>query len=253
MNLTQREASLGYKGWKVVVLCFFLAFFSSGFAYYGQSIYLAELQRLRGWNTVVVSTASTTSFLMGALLVVFVGEAIAKFGPRRFLAGGCICLGIAVIMIGQVQSAWQLYPVYLLIAVGWATMNVVAISTIISLWFKVKRGFALSLALNGASVGGMICAPLLLIAVDHFGFSAALIVSIAIMLLILIPMIVRWGDSPSDMHEAHPNSQAATGARWTRKRVLRSLGFWTVSAPFAISLLAQVGFLVHLIAILQPK
>ena len=32
---------------------------------------------------------------------------------------------------------------------------------------------------------------------------------------------------------------------------LRSLTFWTVSAPFALALLAQVGFLVHQIAFLE--
>lgn len=33
---------------------------------------------------------------------------------------------------------------------------------------------------------------------------------------------------------------------------LRSFRFWTVTAPFALALLAQVGFLVHQIAFLEP-
>ena len=35
--------------------------------------------------------------------------------------------------------------------------------------------------------------------------------------------------------------------------LLRSHAFWTVSAPFAVALLAQVGFVVHQIAILEPS
>src|SRR5262249_26222031 len=38
-----------------------------------------------------------------------------------------------------------------------------------------------------------------------------------------------------------------------RAAALRNAGFWTVSAPFALALLAQVGFLVHQIALLEPS
>ena len=33
---------------------------------------------------------------------------------------------------------------------------------------------------------------------------------------------------------------------------MRSLAFWSVAAPFAMALMAQVGFLVHQIALLEP-
>ena len=41
-------------------------------------------------------------------------------------------------------------------------------------------------------------------------------------------------------------------AAWTRAAALRSPAFWSVSAPFSLSLLSQAGFLVHLIAFLEP-
>lgn len=65
------------------------------------------------------------------------------------------CLALAVVLIGQARAAWQIYPAYLLMAMGWSAMNVVAITTLIALWFDTKRGLAISLALNGASFGGI--------------------------------------------------------------------------------------------------
>jgi cyanate permease len=38
-------------------------------------------------------------------------------------------------------------------------------------------------------------------------------------------------------------------SRWMH---LRSFGFWTITAPFALALSAQVGFIVHQIAFLEP-
>jgi len=53
--------------------------------------------------------------------------------------------------------------------------------------------------------------------------------------------------------------QAATPApapsaepAWTRRDALTSLAFWTVSGPFALALIAQVAFIVHQIAFMEP-
>jgi cyanate permease len=48
-----------------------------------------------------------------------------------------------------------------------------------------------------------------------------------------------------------PASLPATPS-WTRHKALRSPAFWSVAAPFALALMAQVGFLVHQIALLEP-
>ena len=46
-------------------------------------------------------------------------------------------------------------------ALAWATMSLGAINTILGLWFERKRGLAISLALNGASFGGVVIVPAL--------------------------------------------------------------------------------------------
>ena len=50
-------------------------------------------------------------------------------------------------------------------AVGAATMHVGAISTVVGLWFDHKRPLAISLALNGASSGGILITPPLVLAI----------------------------------------------------------------------------------------
>ena len=56
-------------------------------------------------------------------------------------------------------------------ALGAATMHVGAISTVVGLWFDRKRPLAISLALNGASSGGILITPVLVLAIAHYGFS----------------------------------------------------------------------------------
>jgi cyanate permease len=44
----------------------------------------------------------------------------------------------------------------------------------------------------------------------------------------------------------------AVTASWSRAKLFGNFRFWTVTAPFALALLAQVGFIVHQIALLEP-
>src|SRR5260221_12369407 len=116
------ESSLRYDGWRVSVVCFVVAMFCWGFGLYSHGIYLAELQRLFGWSTSLISGATTAYYLLTASLVVFVSDAILRFGPRRIFLTGTCCLGSAVALLAFIAAPWQLYLVYLIMPVGSAAV-----------------------------------------------------------------------------------------------------------------------------------
>jgi MFS family permease len=159
------ETSLRYRGWRVVLACFAVALFCWGLGLYGHGVYIAELNRLHGWSTALISGAVTLFYLVTAVLVVFVNDAMARFGPRRVMLTGACCFGAAVAALALVTAPWQLYAAYLVMAFGAATMHVGAISNVVGLWFDRQRGLALSLALNGASSGGILVTPMLVLAI----------------------------------------------------------------------------------------
>jgi predicted MFS family arabinose efflux permease len=142
-------------------------------------------------------------------------------------------------------------------AVGWAGTTTVTIATTVSLWFDRRRGLAISLALNGASAAGFTIAPLLVALSHSIGFRVAVpavaLPGLAVVLLVVL-LAVR-----------HPPSIAGHGARPELARIsddrpeiasqaqaLRSARFWSISAPFALAIAAQVGFIVHQVAFLLP-
>ena len=244
------ESSPRYAGWRVVAACYLAALCCWGFGLYSHGVYLTELNRLHGWPTALISVAITGFYLLTAALVVFVGDAIARLGPKRVMLTGACCFVVAVALLACVTELWQLYLVYLLMAVGTATMHVGAISTVVGLWFDKKRPLAISLALNGASSGGILVTPVLVLAIAAYGFANAMLGATVIMALGLLPAIAFWIGRPAAAPvQAHA---APAAAAWTRRDALRSAKFWSVAAPFALALTAQVGFLVHQIPILQP-
>jgi MFS family permease len=247
------ETSPYYAGWRVTFVCFVIAVFSWGFGFYGHGVYLAELRRLNGWPASLISGATTVYYLFSAMLVVFVSDAIRRLGPRRLVLSGIACLGVSAALLGSVRTPWQLFAVYLVMSFGWATMSVGAITNIVGLWFEHRRGLAISLALTGASSGGIVVIPALVVLIGEHGFATAMVIASLVMMVILVPLTLLWIREPAS--DALPASAARRGAPvagWTRAMALRSFRFWTITGPFALALVAQVGFLVHQIAFLEP-
>jgi predicted MFS family arabinose efflux permease len=113
---------------------------------------------------------------------------------------------------------------------------------------------AISLALNGASFGGIIGVPLLVAAIGAFGFSGALMLAAAVMLALMVPIILIFVGQPPRRGSvtAGPEAADAPSPVRIRAQALRDVAFLTVSIAFALVLFAQVGFIVHLIAFLDP-
>ena len=248
------ETSIRYDGWRIVAVCFLVATFGWAFGFYGQSVYLAELHRMHGWPTSLISTATTFFYLFGALLVAFVSEAIRAFGPRNCMLAGVVAMASAVALIGQVAAPWQLYAVNALLAFGWAGTSLGMITNTLGLWFDQRRGMAISLALNGASFGGIVGVPLIVTAIGRFGFPDAMITAAVVMVVLLVPVILMCVGRPPDRVGAVVPSAAADAPSATRIRAqaFRDTAFLSVSIAFALVLFAQVGFIVHLISFLDP-
>jgi MFS family permease len=248
------ETSARYEGWRIVAVCFWVATFGWGLGFYGQSVYLAELHRLHGWPASLISSGTTFFYLFGAVLVAFVGEAIRAFGPRNCLLGGVVAMAAAAVMMGQVTTPWQLYAANALLAFGWAGTSLGVITNTLSLWFDKKRGMAISLALNGASFGGIAGVPLLVAATAYFGFPGAMIAAGLATVVLMVPVILIFVGRPPMASSAAVAAAAADAPSPSRIRsqALRDAAFLSVSIAFALVLFAQVGFIVHLIAFLDP-
>ncbi|WP_375310412.1 MFS transporter [Bradyrhizobium sp. A5] len=248
------ESSLHYRGWRVVLACFLMAFFMFGFGLYGQGVYLAELQRAHGWPGTLVSAASTFSFLLTAVLVIFTDDLLARIGLRSLILCGLAALGASTVLLALMQTPWQLYLAYALMSVGWTGMGTVVIATVLNSWFERRRGLALSLAFNGATCGGIVLVPLLLSLTGSIGFRSAMLVATIVMVVLVLPVVVGFIGWPAEsLRTTGGRSDGAAAApAHSRKTLLASAAFWTMVLPIAIALLAQMGFIIHQVTFLEP-
>jgi len=249
------ESSPHYRGWRVVLACFLMAFFMFGFGLYGQGVYLAELQRAHGWPGSLVSAASTFSFLLTSVLVIFTDDLLDRIGLRALILCGLVALGASTALLALMQTPWQLYLAYALMSVGWTGMGTVVIATVLNSWFERRRGLALSLAFNGATCGGIILVPLLLSLTGSIGFRSAMLAATLAMMVLVLPVVMMFIGWPAGTAQVpgrrRPGESVPTPAH-SRKALLANAAFWTMVLPIAIALLAQMGFIIHQVSFLDP-
>ena len=68
------------------------------------------------------------------------------------------------------QAPWQLYGAALVSGSGWVALGPAAVNALIAPWFARRRPAALSMAYNGASLGGVLFSPLWVFLIAQAGF-----------------------------------------------------------------------------------
>jgi len=140
-------------------------------------------------------------------------------------------------------------------------MSGAALNVIVAPWFERRRGLAISIAFNGAAVGGVLLVPALVFFIGRIGFRAAVLSLVTAMVGVLTPLVL-WllvrgpevlglgpdGDAPT------PRTTGITaggGIRQTRD-FMRTWHFWSVALPFALGLTAQISIIIHQVSFLKP-
>lgn len=247
-------------GWKVVWTAFAVAVFGWAFGFYIPSALLHLLHERHGWSVATISAAISWHYLLSAGIIVYSAEIHARFGLWRVTAIGAVLLALGALGWVAASEPWQLFVAAVVSGAGWAATSGAAVNAMIMPWFRAKRATAISLAFNGASVGGVVPVPLFIWLQQEIGLlpatlvlagiGAAVIVLLAA--LYLRPTLASLGLYPDGAASDDAPAQAA-GQPVPRQQLLREARFVTLALGFALALFAQVGLISHLVALLAPS
>ena len=248
-----------FYGWRVVYGCLTLGVVSWSLGLFGASVWLHALHSTTGLSVGLVSSAITASYVLGAALQVWVGSAVVRFGPAVVVSFGALAMATGVIGIGIASTPATIAAAFLAWGTGWACLSTTTLTTTIAPWFERYQGRAVSTAMIGASVGGMVGTPVLLFAIRTLGLTLAnlcaaltlLFVAVPIALFVLRPRPHELGVFPDGL-PPRADAPMATESRWTRAGALHTRAVWTVIFGFGLGLLVQVGFLTHHVSLLVP-
>lgn len=236
-----------YGGWWVVAGVFLVLTVSSGFGFYNLSVYINVLSHARGFAVSEVSLAVSLFFVVGGVTGMTVARLIERHDVRWVMISGAALGGAALGLVGQAQTLWQLYALFILFGIGNSAISIVTATTLVTRWFPgSNRSVALSVASTGLSAGGIFITPMSARLLNQYGLETAVPWFGASFFLLVVP-VVLW------VVRGHPPQRAAardgdghTGGAWRYEDAVRSRFFVLVTLGYVVCMGAQVGAIAHL-------
>lgn len=256
-----------YYGWYVVLACNCVAAMTWGVGIFNQGVFLGYFTETYGWSPATMSIGSTVFHLAAGVVGVLVGRVIDRRGPRPILIAGALFMGTGAIAFGVTDALWQVFPAFLLLSIGFASLHTVTLGKIVARWFRRQRARAMALATFGAGVGGALLVPMNAWLLEGWGGAAGGLALAAITVIIVVPLALFVfkdgpevlglrpdGDGDPDADTPAPAPTAAElhdRREWRVAEATRTAAFWALSASFFAAMLAQSGMLLHQVMFLQ--
>ncbi|MFZ1102198.1 MAG: MFS transporter [Hyphomicrobiaceae bacterium] len=242
-----------FYGWYVVGAVLVITTAISGFFFYNLSILLAAFVAERGFPVGLASSATATFFIAAGLGGLLSGRLLERMDVRFVVTLGALLGTVALASVGTLTAPWQLYAFYVTLGAAHGIAGLVPMTTVIARWFNVHRSLALSIGTTGLSLGGIVVAPAVALAVTQHGLEAtAPWMALALFLGVVPVALLALRRSPQAMGLAPDGLTRAEAAAAPPQpsisfhAAMRDGYFYVVSASYFFLLGTQVGSFAHL-------
>ena len=160
-------------------------------------IFLKPLSEEFGWLRGETSFAYAIAvFFIGAMGIVM-GDLADRFSARPLVLMGAIVLGASQLLLGYIQSLWQLYAIYGVLVGGLAiSAFYVPLVTHVGFWFERNKGLAIGTMLGGQVAGAAIIPFVVRILISNVGWRETYIMMGVAIWLLLIPLTILIRRAP---------------------------------------------------------
>jgi sugar phosphate permease len=258
-----------YFGWWIVAAGFSYQILHSSLLFLSQGAYLIELQTAFGWSKSSISGAFSLLRVESGLLGPVQGWMIDRFGPRPVMLIGTVLFGLGFILFGFIDSLWEFYLTFGLVAIGSSLGGFLTINTAIAHWFYRKRARAMSVTSVGFASGALI-APIVALSMVTFGWRDTAIVSGIVVFIIGVPASLMFRRSPEAFgllpdgeteerrRQRTEVSRTATESGegepdFTVREAMRDRAFWYIAVGHGTALLVTSTIPVHLVPYLVEQ
>ena len=263
-----------FYGWWIVATSAILCFFAGGTFFYGFTVFFNPIRQTFRWTAAITSVAFVLQRLEMGVLGPLAGFLVDRVGPRKLMLSGWGLIGLGFLLMSRINSLWEFYGSFLLIAMGFSFGSLVVMNTVIAHWFTKKRSRAMTLMSVGYGASGVL-APLLAFSIGQFGWRDTLTFIGIGLWVIGIPLssLIRhrpkqYGylpdgetrvtiDEPTNVPNLHSSSEieerdsvsSATG--FTAKEALMTRTFWLLAFVFFFQRIATSAVMVHIAPYLE--
>ena len=210
---------LDYK-WVTAGICFLMIFVGLGFCSSIQGLFVAPLTDALGISRSTLSVRDSCRYVATAVVNIFFGSLVAKFGTKKLIFAGFVCLIISSFIYGLATNIYMFYlgGVFLGIGLSWTTTTM--IGCVVGRWFEEKRGTVMGAILAANGLGGavatQIVTPIIYDKSDKFGYRKAYLLMALILFITAVIVMIFFKQSPKEFskHTVRDGHKKTKGDAW---------------------------------------
>lgn len=218
MKLTPIKGSNAEKFW-IVAACACMVCVCLGFCSSNASLYLSAITEALDIKRSLFSLKDSCRYIATAIVNLFFGVLIYKFGAKKLIAAGFVCLISANLLFAYATDVFAFYIGGCLLGIGFSWTTTTMVSYLVNRWFQRNRGTINGLVLCANGLGGAIAAqivtPIIYEEGNAFGYRNAyhLVVILLVIVGILAVTIIRepTGERPADAGKKKARSGSWSG------------------------------------------
>lgn len=229
---------------------------------YAAGVFIGPIREEYGWSTAAVLVGMSFNGIFATVVSPFFGTFIRWFGARRIVLCGILVMSAGTAGLGLIPNS---YPAYLacffLIAIGHTMEAAVIWQKIVVERFVKARGLAVSIALCGSNVAGLISPMLATLVIEWANWHVAYLVLAAYLFVSSFPLAwlffretPRGRPAPSGVLSGAPSAApAAPPPGMAPGDAMKTREFWLLCVSFGCAGLGITGYMIYFVPMLEAQ
>ena len=228
------QKTVDYK-WIIVGTCFLMVFVALGFCSSNKSMYVAAITEANGILRGLYSFNDSCRYISTAIVNIFFGHLVAKYGTKKLIVCGFISLIISSLLYSVASHVVLFYIGGCFLGAGLSFTTTAMVGCVINRWFKKNKGTVMGIILSANGLGGALAAqivyPMIYEEGNAFGYRNAyrLVAVILLVTMLIVALFMKENPKGEEKTETTVSKKKPRGESWSGvefKDAKRQAFFW---------------------------
>ncbi len=192
------KKKLDYK-WVIVALSFLMVMICLGFCSSPKSLFIAPVTQALEIDRGLFSINDSLRFIATAVINVFFGTLISRFGAKKLIGAGFICLILSQLIYSFATNVFVFYIGGILLGLGLSWTTTTMVGAIVNRWCSESKGTIMGAVLAANGIGGAIAIQVVtpIIEASAFGYQNAYRLVSVVLFIVFVLIMIFFKNSPS--------------------------------------------------------
>lgn len=215
----RQKKKLEYK-WIVVALCFLMVLICLGFCSSTNSLFVKPVTEALEIERSAYSVKDSIRYVATAIVNIFFGSLVAKFGSKKLIAAGFISLIGSMVLYAVATNVWVLYAGGFFLGVGFAWTTTTMVGYVVNQWCKESKGTIMGAILAANGIGGAIATQIITPVINGTGempgYRKAYFLIATVLAVVAALVIIFFKEKPKSVDNVTPtpSKKKARGQSW---------------------------------------